>query len=204
MQRERAGRRAPWCDHRRPAANGGRRRSGYEARLMCRRSRSRVCEGGACTNSNGTSITVGKHDPKGVFTVQVRLFAIVVALGVTTASSVAQQVASTIVFTSTRDNPGTVPPISGGEIYFIAHLSDGSFSTPQRVTRNAYADIFPALSPYGKGRIVFDSNRVRASSEPVNTSDLFLMNHDGTEPLFLTRGGSPSWSPAVRMVGRHK
>jgi Tol biopolymer transport system component len=126
----------------------------------------------------------------------VRLFAIVVALGVTAASSVAQEVASTIVFTSTRDNPGTVPPILGGEIYFIDYLTNGSFSTPRRVTQNAHADTFPALSPDGKGKIVFDSNRLRASAEPVNTSDLFVMNHDGTEQSFLTRGGSPTWSPA--------
>ena len=108
------------------------------------------------------------------------------------------QVASTIVFTSTRDNPGTVPPILGGEIYMIDHLTDGTFSTPRRVTANAYADTFPALSPDGRGRIVFDSNRLRTSSERVNTSDLFVMNHDGTEQLFLTRGGSPSWSPGGR------
>ena len=46
-----------------------------------------------------------------------------------------------------------------------------------------------------KRKVVFDSNRLRASGEPVNTSDLFLMNHDGTELRFLTRGGSPTWSP---------
>jgi TolB protein len=126
-----------------------------------------------------------------------RLFiAFVLALGFITASSVAQEVVSTIVFTSTRDNPGTVPPIIGGEIYMIDHLSGGSFSVPRRLTANAFTDIFPALSPDGTGKIVFDSNRLRAASEPVNTSDLFLMNHDGTDPIFLTRGGSPTWSPA--------
>jgi Tol biopolymer transport system component len=108
------------------------------------------------------------------------------------------QVASTILFTSTRDNPGTVPPIIGGEIYAIDHLTDGTFSTPRRLTENAYADTFPALSPDGRGKVVFDSNRFRVSSEPVNTSDLFVMNHDGTDQVFLTRGGSPTWSPAGR------
>ena len=108
-----------------------------------------------------------------------------------------QQVASTIAFTSTRDNPTAVPPITGGEIYFMDYLTDGSFSIPRRLTwNNIYTDIFPALSPDGKGKIVFDSNRLRASWEPINTSDLFLMNHDGTEEVFLTRGGSPTWSPA--------
>ena len=42
---------------------------------------------------------------------------------------------------------------------------------------------------------MFDSNRVRAAGEPVNTSDLFLMDHTGTGRVFLTRGGSPTWAP---------
>lgn len=129
-----------------------------------------------------------------------RLFvAVVVAIMLMTldARSVAQEVASTIAFTSTRDNPTTDPPIVGGEIYFMDYLTDGSFSVPRRVTwNNTYADTFPALSPDGRGKIVFDSNRFRASWEPINTSDLVLMNHDGTEQVFLTRGGSPTWSPA--------
>jgi TolB protein len=107
-------------------------------------------------------------------------------------------VVSTIAFTSTRDNhglPWAMPPIVGGEIYFIDYLDDGTFSAPRRVTANTYTDIFPTLSPDGWGRIVFDSNRLRASGEPVNTSDLFLMKPDGTDVRFLTRGGSPTWSP---------
>ncbi len=138
-----------------------------------------------------------------------RLFvAVVVAVGCIGASSHAQNVATTIAFTSTRDNPNAVPPIVGGEIYLMDHLADGSFSIPRQVTENCaadttpessaancYADTFPALSPDGRGKIVFDSNRFRSAGEPVNTSDLFLMNHDGTEQVFLTRGGSPTWSP---------
>jgi TolB protein len=107
-------------------------------------------------------------------------------------------VVSTIAFTSTRDNHGAswaVPPIVGGEIYFVDYLDDGTFSAPRRVMANTYTDIFPTLSPDGRGKLVFDSNRLRASGEPVNTSDLFVMNHDGTELRFLTRGGSPTWSP---------
>ena len=109
-------------------------------------------------------------------------------------------VVSTIAFTSTRDNylePWALPPalpIVGGEIYLIDYMTNG-FAAPRRVTSNTYTDIFPTLSPDGRGKIVFDSNRLRAAGEPVNTSDLFLMNHDGTELRFLTRGGSPTWSP---------
>jgi len=135
--------------------------------------------------------------------------ALVLAVGLITASPVAQQVASTILFTSTRDNPNMVPPITGGEIYMIDHLADGSFSEPRRLTANFDADIFPTLSPDGRGKIVFDSNRFRAPGEPSNTSDLFLMNHDGGGLQFLTRGGSPTWSPpgprgrASKMIAFH-
>lgn len=107
-------------------------------------------------------------------------------------------VVSTIAFTSTRDNHGLVwaaPPIVGGEIYFIDYLDNGTFSVPRRVTANTHTDIFPTVSPDGRGKLVFDSNRRRAPGEPVNTSDLYLMNHDGTDLQFLTRGGSPTWSP---------
>jgi Tol biopolymer transport system component len=65
------------------------------------------------------------------------------------------------------------------------------------LTENSYADGFPALSPDGS-RIVFDSNRLRTEGEPINTSDLFVMNADGTEQVFV-RGlqtGSASFSPA--------
>lgn len=110
--------------------------------------------------------------------------------------AVAQEVASTIAFSSQRDNPTGQPRINTNEIYFIDYLTDGTFAAPRRVTDNADADFFPALSPDGKGKIVFDSNRRRSAVEPINTSDLFLMNHDGTEQTFLTRGGSPTWSPA--------
>ena len=110
-------------------------------------------------------------------------------------------VVSTIAFTSTRDNYfepwAQLParPIVAGEIYFIDYMSNGTFSAARRVTANTYADIFPTLSPDGRGKVVFDSSRLRTADEPANTSDLFLMNHDGTELRFLTRGGSPTWSP---------
>ena len=119
------------------------------------------------------------------------------------------QVASTIFFTSTRDHTDAVPPITGGEIYALDYLENGTFANPRALTSNAYTDIFPALAPDGSGRIVFDSNRRRAGDDPVNVSDLFLMNHDGSDQRFLTRGGSPAWSPArgrrkgSRMIAFH-
>ena len=53
----------------------------------------------------------------------------------------------------------------------------------------------PDLSPDGKGRIVFETNRNRAAGEPVNQADLYWMKADGTDLTRLTRGSSVAWSP---------
>jgi Tol biopolymer transport system component len=58
------------------------------------------------------------------------------------------------------------------------------------------------LSPDGK-KIVFDSNRNRLEGEPLNTSDLFVMNADGSEQVFLTRGSSAAWSPDSKQIAFH-
>jgi Tol biopolymer transport system component len=105
----------------------------------------------------------------------------------------------TIAFTSTRDNTEAIPPFNGGEIYLID--SDGL--NPRRLTNNSDGDGFAALSPDGK-QIVFDSNRRRLASEPVNTSDLFLMHTDGAEQTFLTRGSSATWSPDAKSIAFHR
>ena len=42
-------------------------------------------------------------------------------------------------------------------------MTDGTFSAPRRVTANTYTDIFPTLSPDGRGKVVFDSNRLRTA-----------------------------------------
>jgi TolB protein len=118
--------------------------------------------------------------------------AMLVGLGV---PAVAQQVVSTIAFASTRDDPDGTFLINTNEIYLIDYLTDGTFSTARRLTENSDADFFATLSPDGKGRIVFDSNRRRGAGEPDNTSDLFLMNRKGHGQTFLTRGGSPTWAP---------
>ena len=146
-----------------------------------------------------------------------RIYVAVVGLFVLAAPSVPvgqssaepQEVVSTIFFTSTRNNTTAVPPITGGEIYALDYLEDGTFAPARRLTSNTFADIFPTLAPDGNGRIVFDSNRRRAGTDPVNVSDLFLTNHDWAEPVFLARGGSPTWSPArgeskgSRMIAFH-
>jgi TolB protein len=104
---------------------------------------------------------------------------------------------STIVFTSSRDDPAN--PFNGAEIY----LMDADGTHPRRLTENTAGDGLPALSPDGKGRIVFDSNRARGADEPLNTSDLFLMNKDGQAQRRLTRGSSASWSPDGKSIAFH-
>jgi TolB protein len=102
-----------------------------------------------------------------------------------------------IAFASTRDNPTALPQVTGAEIYLMdpdgAHLA--------RLTHNdVFSDAFPALTPDGKGRIVFDSNRNNASGDPVNLVDLFLMKSDGSHQQYLARGSSASWSPDSRSL----
>ncbi len=79
---------------------------------------------------------------------------------------------------------------------------DGDGTNPRRLTENHYFDCFPALSPDGS-RVVFDSNRLRTAGEPFNTSDLFLMNADGTGQTSLTRGSSATWSADGRKIAFH-
>jgi len=103
--------------------------------------------------------------------------------------------ASTIAFSSTRDNPGAIPPFQAAEIYLLN--PDGS--DPRRLTDNTAGDGFPNLSPDGK-TIVFDSSRLTGLQ---NVSDLFLMETDGSEQTLLTRGSSATWSPDGKEIAFH-
>jgi Tol biopolymer transport system component len=109
------------------------------------------------------------------------------------------ELVSTIAFTSSRDDPtNPFPVVVAGEIY----LMDPDGTNLSRVTENMVGDFMPSLSPDGK-KIVFDSTRLRLLNEPRNTSDLFLMNTDGTEQTWLIRGSSATWSPDSKYIAYH-
>src|SRR5215208_4284473 len=127
------------------------------------------------------------------------LVAIGLALVLGAGASQASPRVSTIAFASSRDNLAIAPAVNGGEIY----LMNGDGTNPRRLTANGAYDAFPVLSPDGRGRIVFDSNRLRTASEPLNTTDLFSMSSDGSGQTLLTRGGSASWSPDGKSIAFH-
>ena len=102
-----------------------------------------------------------------------------------------------ITWASTRDDP-SINPFLAGEIYMM----NVDLTGEERITfTDNAANFFPKLSPTGK-RMVFDSNRLRGSGR-INTSDLFLMNPDGSDQRHIVRGSSAAWSPGGTHLAYH-
>jgi TolB protein len=115
----------------------------------------------------------------------------------------------TIAFSSVRNPPDCLASFPGnsqvavGEIYLMGPnpTNPDEPGPVQQLTDNdncTHGDAFATLSGDGK-KIVFDSNRLRSDTDPLNTSDLFVMDVDGSNQKWLIRGSSASWSPALAM-----
>jgi Tol biopolymer transport system component len=117
-----------------------------------------------------------------------------------------------LAFASSRDHPSTDLNlvIPGVEVYVWDINPDGSFasSIPQRLTDNSFFDTPDGLSPDGQ-KLVFESDRLRASPEPLFTSDLFVMEVAGAlhgalgGEAWLARGTAATWSPDSKYIAYH-
>jgi TolB protein len=107
---------------------------------------------------------------------------------------------STIAFISSRYDPGLKPPawLLAAEIY----LMNGDGTNVRQITHNTTGEGFPALSRDGK-RIVFESNRLRKESDPINWASLFVMNVDGSGETSLVPGNSATWSQDSKSIAFH-
>ena len=97
------------------------------------------------------------------------------------------------------------PPVNTWDIYLLDpdQVDANGILSVWRHLPGTDSDSAPAISPDGKGRIVFDSNRNRGPEGFLNTADLFLMKADGSDQRLLTRGSSATWSPDGKRIAFH-
>src|SRR5262245_26407182 len=86
---------------------------------------------------------------------------------------------------------------------------DGSEVT--RLTDDSFGDAGASLSSDGKGKIVFESNRISLQFGDAFAldSDLFYIKYDGTsnrplQPMPLTRGSAASFDPTGKYIAFHR
>jgi TolB protein len=118
--------------------------------------------------------------------------------------SVNFEVQEAIAFVSSRTSASATDPAvvaSASEIYVMDPACMTTVTCPRRLTVNTAGDGFPALSPDGK-KIVFDSNR-DVPEQPLNVSDLFVMEANGEDQTKLVRGSSATWSSDNKYIAYH-
>jgi TolB protein len=93
--------------------------------------------------------------------------------------------------------------VSNWQVYVMN--ADGSGK--RRLTRNGGQNVAPAWSPNGR-KVAFERRLGRVKYGPCNgcgralSSEVYVMNADGTMPRRLTRrGAQPLWSPNGRRIG---
>ena len=161
-------------------------------------------DGNACTGADqcGEGVCAGTNVPDGTACDDLETCSgqDSCAAGLCTVPGVATQ---KIAFSTTRNVP-VPPPGVLPQVNLEVYLMNPDGTGEVRLTENGVNDSFAALSPNGKGRIVFDSARNSAEGSPPNLVDLWLMRSDGSNPQYLVRGSSASWSPDSRSIAFHR
>jgi len=74
-------------------------------------------------------------------------------------------------------------------------IMDADGKNPTRLTNTTDGDTFPALSPDGS-MIAFSRDKVPSPTYPFSSeAELYIMDVDGANVRFVTRGRQPCWSP---------